>query len=98
MCFLLLFFLPCAIVSNTYYIHNVTNKAGIVSVELFPNKGKNKNDQLPHILEVDIKYDNDENIIETEGSKIKMEEVLETKYLEFVLVICPIFQIKSRNI
>ena len=33
----------------------------------------------------DIKYDKDENIIETEGRKFKMEEVLETKYLGFVI-------------
>jgi hypothetical protein len=54
----------------------------------FLRLGKNKENQLPHDLEVDswnIHYDEDDNLIETEGRKVKLKEVTETKYLGFVI-------------
>ena len=50
--------------------------------------GKNKNTSLPNKLEVDswnIQYENDETLVETEGERIKMDEVHDMKYLGFVI-------------
>ena len=50
--------------------------------------GKNRETSPLHTLEVDtwnITYDNDNNLIESEGERKKMEEVKELKYLGFVI-------------
>ena len=55
----------------------------------FMKIGKNRETSLPNKLEVDswnISYDNDENLIETDGERIQMDEVYEMmKYLGFVI-------------
>ena len=50
--------------------------------------GKNRNYNPSQTLEVDtcdIKYDDEDNLIESEGAKRTMEEVTELKYLGFVI-------------
>ena len=50
--------------------------------------GKHKQSHIPHTLKVDswnISYDEQEELVETEGNKIDMNEVKEIKYLGFVI-------------
>ena len=63
-------------------------------LQLIPKKckfikiGKNKNASLPNKFEVNswnIQYDIDETLVETEGERIKMDEVHGMKYLGFVI-------------
>ena len=54
----------------------------------FIKLGKNKNASLPNKFEVNswnIQYDIDETLVETEGERIKMDEVHGMKYLGFVI-------------
>ena len=54
----------------------------------FMKIGKNKLSSLPQSLKVDSwnkEYDEEENLIESEGSKINMNEVKDIKYLGFVI-------------